>query len=935
MVPCLFQVLLAYVFLIFFFLARDIHGQQDFLSIDCGMLENQSYIDPITSLTYFSDDELIDIGSNYTIHNSDNFTQNKPMQTSTVRSFPDGNQNCYQIGSISMGNGDLQFKIDLNYKYIIRAFFLYGNYDGMSRAGSGKKFQFELYLGVNFWKIISIEDDDSLYIAEIITLASTDYFMVCLINTGDGTPFISALELRRINDTALYREVNSSYALVYSERYNLGYPVDDVVRYPIDEWDRIWLYCNADGSSYDAAYDCPTLINTIENVQQDYNDQYQVPLTVMQSAWYEDDILMYHLDATNVGTNRPTFTIYLHFAELKSPSKYGKRIFDLKIPSDQNSSDIVVQSNISPIYLKVTHLPFTFEISADKVIYFNLTTTSNSDLPPMLNAAEIYIQMSVSGDATDPSEVVSMMTIRNAYKMRKWQGDPCRGQSPWANITCTDVAGTPSKITSLNFSSLGLTGGISFGFENLTALQNLDLSNNNLTGPIPEFLGELPSLKSLNISRNKFTGTIPSILLQRQRNGSLQFRWDNNPFLSVSDKNNNIPRKRNIVIASAASAIVVIIVIFSVVSLIWRKQKRARSQPERRGLFIDNDLVQSQCRRFSYEELLAVTNEFKDVIGEGGFGKVYHGVLDDGIEVAVKLRSFISRQGAKEFQNEAWLLSRVHHRNMVRLIGYCDENNSLALVYDFMANGSLKEHLSGRRGRTITWRKRLIIALESAQGLEYLHKGCTPPIIHRDVKSSNILLSKNFNAKISDFGLSKAFLNDDQTHISATIIVGTPGYLDPEYARNYKLTEKSDVYAFGVVLLELITGLAAILPEPETVNGNCNLVDWVNFHLGNGSMDKILDNCILNESDPISVNKSISLAMLCTDPASNRRPTMSEVVIQLKEIIGTYTDLDTDDTNIGSSSERKFNVSDGGSVIMSSSMPWDSYNDFSACAGCR
>ncbi|KAJ3678555.1 hypothetical protein LUZ60_002358 [Juncus effusus] len=520
---------------------------------------------------------------------------------------------------------------------------------------------------------------------------------------------------------------------------------------------------------------------------------------------------------------------------------------------DPNTSMTYVSDNK---LIDVTHVPFTFDISANKVISFTLNKTSDSDLPPMLNAAEIYIQTSVSGDSTDPSDVVSMMTIKSAYKMSKWQGDPCRGQSPWANVTCTDIAGTPSKITSLNFSSLGLTGGISSGFENLTALQNLDLSNNNLAGPVPEFLGKLPSLKSLNLSRNNFKGTIPSILLQRQHS-------------------------------------------------------------EKSGLFIDDKLVQSQCRRFSYEELRTITKDFKDVVGQGGFGKVYHGLLEDGTEVAVKLRSFISPQGAKEFQAEAWLLSRIHHRNMVCLIGYCDENNSLALVYEFMANGSLQELLTGQR-RTITWRKRLKIALEAAQGLEYLHKACTPPIIHRDIKSSNILLTNNLNAKIADFGLSRALLTDDQTHITATFIAGTPGYLDPEYTKTYRLTEKSDVYAFGVVLLELVTGLPAILPELETVNGNSNLVDWVNFHLQNDSMNNIIDSYILNKSDLISVNKAVSLAVLCTNTFSNGRPSMSEVVHEVKEIIGTDMDTDVDNFDV---------YDEGRNNVMPIGVLWDSNNE--------
>lgn len=239
--------------------------------------------------------------------------------------------------------------------------------------------------------------------------------------------------------------------------------------------------------------------------------------------------------------------------------------------------------------------------------------------------------------------------------------------------------------------------------------------------------------------------------------------------------------------------------------------------------------------------------------------------------------------GIKEFQVEAQLLSRVHHRNLVALVGYCKDGHSLGLVFEYAAQGSLKDHLSDKNntGRVLSWRERLRIAVDAAQGLEYLHKGCKPPIIHRDVKTSNILLSHNFEAKIADFGLSKAFLTDAHTHVSTQAVVGTPGYVDPDYHSTYRLTEKSDVYSFGIVLLELVTGLPAVLKFLETGH----IIQWVRQGLAQGTVADVVDPRLQQQQqcDMYSVRRVVDLALHCTALNSNERPTMTEVVMQLKE----------------------------------------------------
>ncbi|KAF7053769.1 hypothetical protein CFC21_061609 [Triticum aestivum] len=308
-----------------------------------------------------------------------------------------------------------------------------------------------------------------------------------------------------------------------------------------------------------------------------------------------------------------------------------------------------------------------------------------------------------------------------------------------------------------------------------------------------------------------------------------------------------------------------------------------------------------QNRRFTYKELEMITNGFERVLAQGGFGRVYDGFLEDGTQVAVKLRSHSSKQGVNEFLTEAQILNRIHHKNLVTMIGYCKDGEYMALVYEYMSQGTLQEHIAGS-DRSLPWRQRLRIALEYAQGLEYLHKGCNPPLIHRDVKATNILLNARLEAKIADFGLSKAFNNHDGNYVSTNTIVGTPGYVDPEYQATVQPTTKSDVYSFGVVLLELVTGKPALLSEMEPMN----IIHWVRQRLARGNMEDVVDVRMHGGCNVNVVSKVAEIALNCTALASAQRPTMADVVVQLQECMeldeGRTRDFNTDDSNNDDSS---------------------------------
>ncbi|XP_042494889.1 probable LRR receptor-like serine/threonine-protein kinase At1g06840 isoform X2 [Macadamia integrifolia] len=293
---------------------------------------------------------------------------------------------------------------------------------------------------------------------------------------------------------------------------------------------------------------------------------------------------------------------------------------------------------------------------------------------------------------------------------------------------------------------------------------------------------------------------------------------------------------------------------------------------------------------FSFKEMELATDKFSDsaLVGQGGYGKVYKGILPDKTIVAIKRAREGSLQGQKEFLTEIEILSRMHHRNLVSLLGYCDDEQEQMLVYEFMPNGTLQDWLSAKSGDTLSFSTRLRIALGSAKGILYLHTEADPPIFHRDIKATNILLDSKLNAKVADFGLSRLapVPNDDGAipdHVS-TIVKGTPGYLDPEYVLTFKLTAKSDVYSLGVVFLELLTGMKAI------THGK-NIVREVNMAYESGTEFSVIDNRMVSYPSEC-VEKFFALALRCCQDEKDARPSMSEVVRELENILFMTSESD-------------------------------------------
>ncbi|KAJ6832427.1 putative LRR receptor-like serine/threonine-protein kinase [Iris pallida] len=384
-----------------------------------------------------------------------------------------------------------------------------------------------------------------------------------------------------------------------------------------------------------------------------------------------------------------------------------------------------------------------------------------------------------------------------------------------------------------------------------------------------------------------------------------------------------------IVLGAVAGAVTLTAII---TILIMRRHSRYRIVTRKRSpskIQIKIDGVKD----FTFQEMSLATNNFSESaqVGQGGYGKVYKGILADGTLVAIKRAQEGSLQGSKEFCTEIELLSRLHHRNLVSLIGYCEEENEQMLVYEFMPNGTLRDHLSEKAKESLNFAMRMRIALGSSKGILYLHTEADPPIFHRDIKATNILLDSKFTAKVADFGLSRLAPVPDiegtvAGHIS-TVVKGTPGYLDPEYFLTHKLTDKSDVYSLGVVFLELLTGM-------RPISHGKNIVREVSSAYRSGLVFSVVDSR-MGSYPSECIERFVSLALRCCQDETDARPPMTDVVRELEDIWRTmpeagksmpvdseFTDTGKSETTPSSQTRETYSSADiSGSDLVSGVVP--------------
>ncbi|XBI19822.1 hypothetical protein VPH35_061253 [Triticum aestivum] len=829
-----------------------------FVNIDCGWTNSSAYIDNATRIVYRFDGESVEGGLSHEI-SEELMAGAANEQQKTLRSFPDGSRNCYTLTSI------------VGKKYLLRALFTYGNYDGLNKTMDGSPFLFGLHIGVNFWESVNLTNTDpsDTVWKEVITVAPSNAVSVCLINFGSGTPFISALELRPLEDT-MYPFVNTSVSISNFQRFRFGNVTDPITRYPTDNYDRFWERWP------DTSY--PWINLNTNNKVESLDNVFNVPADILQKASTIDTNYSHMSVIVATGRNQDGKSLQLlpifHFADINE-SNLSRR-FDIY------NAEGLLFPDFSPLRFQMVSKYKSGEfLHADA--FFNLSKTPSSSLPPLINALEVYSLIRMDNLTTDSDDANYIKEVKTHYSLaqRNWNGDPCSPREySWEGLTCDySKSNQNPRIVTVNLSTSRLRGGFAISFMNMTSLENLDLSHNNLTGAIPDY--QLQSLKFLDLSNNKLDGAIPDSILQRFQAGSLDLRLEGNPVCS-NVKDTYCSKKKNTT-STVLIAVIVPVVLVSllvVMGILWKLYREGKSgDDEDSAMYEEETPLHIDIRRFTYAELKHITNDFQSIVGKGGFGTVYHGTLENDDEVAVKVLMETSIAESTDFLPEVQTLSKVHHKNLVTLQGYCQNKKCLALVYDFMPRGNLQQLLRGG-DYSLNWEQRLHIALDAAQGLEYLHELCTPSIVHRDVKTPNILLDKNLVGIISDFGLSRAF-NDAHTHISTAAAAGTPGYIDPEYHASYQITVKTDVYSFGIVLLEIITGQPPLLMDPQTVH----LPNWVRRKIAMGSIHDVVDKRLMDQYDASSLQSVVDLAMNCVENAAVDRPTMTVVATRLKGLL--------------------------------------------------
>ncbi|KAK6231368.1 Protein kinase domain - like 10 [Theobroma cacao] len=361
------------------------------------------------------------------------------------------------------------------------------------------------------------------------------------------------------------------------------------------------------------------------------------------------------------------------------------------------------------------------------------------------------------------------------------------------------------------------------------------------------------------------------------------------------------PKKQTVLICGMAAALGGISLAIMIGILVYRQRQRVKKELQKNLIKEREEILNAKnhgksTRVFTGKEITRATDNFSaaNLIGSGGFGEVFKGVLDDGTVTAIKRAKLGNTKGTDQVLNEVRVLCQVNHRSLVRLLGCCVELDLPLMIYEFIPNGTLFDHLhyhlSGKYA-PLTWQRRLRIAHQTAEGLAYLHSAAVPPIYHRDVKSSNILLDEKLNAKVSDFGLSRLVetteAGDSHIHTSAQ---GTLGYLDPEYYRSFQLTDKSDVYSFGVVLLELLTSKKAIDFNRE--DENVNLVVYMKNIIDEERLMDVVDPVLKEGATNLELETIIALGLLaasCLDDKRQDRPSMKEVADEIEYIISIAT----------------------------------------------
>ncbi|XP_062005626.1 nodulation receptor kinase-like [Rosa rugosa] len=790
--------------------------------------------------------------------------------------------------------------------------------------------KFTVAVGVTTIGVVDTSDD---FAVEGVFRATKDYIHFCLVS-DEGALYISEIQLRPLWNLGYYLEDFSSSVLELLKRTSFDdISAEKFIRYEADPSDRIWLT--------NSTVDLGTFHITEPNVNVLGVTDARVPIQVLQTALASSDRLVILHDGLSSTNNH--YLLFLYFYEVNQTVQAGKRVFDVYLNSELRQPGFDVMGNGS------NYRELALNVTANEYLNLTLVRASESENGPICNAYEILqVHQLVQETNTDDVEVILEVRselLENNQMNEVWEGwtaDPCL-PVPWNGIGCETVNGV-IVITKLDLSSgiqrgsdeeRKLIGSFPKSITKLTHLKFMNLSNNGFTGQIPEFL-ERSMLISVDLSHNNLSGPLPNSLASQPNLETLNFGC--NPLLTkvspstfnglkfTTDHGNcgvtGVQKfsKRGIIIsAAAASGSLLVTAVAGIFFFMWRKKFMPRGKfdknpyPMAKNLIFSlpsmDDLMMKSIaiETFTLEYLEAVTQSYKTLIGEGGFGSVYSGTLTDGQEVAVKVRSATSTQGTREFDNELNLLSTIRHENLVPLLGYCNEKDQEILVYPFMSNGSLQDRLYGEaaKRKILDWPTRLSIALGAARGLTHLHNFAGRCIIHRDVKSSNILLDHSMCAKVADFGFSKYAPQEGDSGASLEVR-GTAGYLDPEYYTTHHLSAKSDVFSFGVVLLEIVTGREPLnihRPRPEW-----SLVEWAKPYIRESKIDEIVDPNIKGAYHAEAMWRVVEVALSCIEPFSAYRPGMADIVRELEDSLIIENNASEYMRSIESTGSNRFSI---------------------------
>ncbi|XP_078181047.1 putative LRR receptor-like serine/threonine-protein kinase At1g67720 [Carex rostrata] len=842
-----------------------------FVNIDCG--GSRAHTDDI-GLQWIPD-------TNYPFGqraNTSSPVNNNKTQYNTLRSFPnDDRKYCYTLN------------VTTRLRYLVRATFLYGNFDGTSVYP-----KFVISLDATYWDTIVIDDATTPVVSEMVLLAPSPSLSVCLYNVSSGVRFISMIELRQFNGSMYNTMFEDQYFMFMAGRVNFGALSNASIRYPDDPFDRIWESDAIKRPNYLVGVAAGTdKVSTTKPIYVDHGEF--PPVKVMQTAVVGNNgTLTYRMNLDNFPGNAWAFT---YMAEIENLGPNETRQFKVVLPYGPpvNEAVVNVQENANGNYR--LYEPGFRNVSLPYIASLLFQQTNDSTRGPILNAFEILKYVLINFGSLDATAMSSLVA---SYPQALWAqegGDPCL-PAPWSWVQCssnsqpkiilTDLSGKnltgniPPELTSLSglvelyLDNNSLTGSIP-DFSGCPNLQIIHLENNKLTGSLPSSLANLPNLKEVYVQNNNLSGVIPKGLLRK----NVVFNYTGNPGLHPSKA------KRNFVIIFSIVGAVLLLLLLLAACYLCKYKKKGRKKGKTGRLPISqlnllSDLDSEPAHRFELSEIEDATDDFEKIIGKGGFGSVYYGKLNDGTEIAVKVHNTESNQGIREFINEVTLLSRIHHKNLVKFLGYSQQDDSNILVYEFMHEGTLSEHLRGPPEKKISsWVRRMEIAEDAAKGIEYLHTGCSPEIIHRDLKSSNILLDKNMRAKVSDLGLSK--LMADGTYVSS-MIKGTFGYMDPEYYATQQFTVKTDIFSFGIILLELISGCGPISRE-DFGDDFQYIAEWAKDNVENGNIHAIIDKSLEPTYDIQSIWKITEVALMCVKQRGMERPSISEVLKEIQEAI--------------------------------------------------